>query len=132
DFDFRTDTLTWSDALYDVFDADRETFRETHGSFLSLIDEADREMAQTASQRTQETGEPFNIRYRITTPKGEKRVIEEFGYSEKDASGKIVRLFGTAQDITDRIRTQTELVASEEKYRALFDESPLPKMIYDL
>lgn len=132
DFDFRTDTLTWSDALYDVFDADRETFRETHGSFLSLIDDDDREMAQMASRRTQETGEPFNIRYRITTPKGEKRIIEEFGYSEKDDSGRIVRLFGTAQDITDRVRTQTELVASEEKYRALFDESPLPKMIYDL
>jgi PAS domain S-box-containing protein len=131
-FDFRTDRLTWSDALYDVFDVDRETFKETHGSFLSLIDDDDREMALRTSKHTQQTGDPFNIRYRITTPKGEKRIIEEFGYSEKDSNGKIVRLFGTAQDVTERVKTQAELVASEEKYRTLFDESPVPKMIYDL
>lgn len=132
EYDIKADKLTWSDALYDVFDVDRFTFKETHGSFLSLVDDSDREMAYTTSRHSQETGEPFNIRYRITTPKGERRIIEEYGYSEKDASGKIVRLFGTAQDVTERLRTQAELIASEEKYRALFDESPLPKMIYDL
>ena len=47
-------------------------------------------------------GEPFNIEYRITTPAGEKRIIEEFGNVEKDEQGKIVRLYGTAQNITER------------------------------
>jgi two-component system CheB/CheR fusion protein len=101
-YDFRTDKLTWSEPLYEVFDVDKETFKQTHGSFVSLVDENDKALVNNTSKKAQETGEPFNIVYRITTPKGEKRVIEEFGFSEKDKTGKIVRLFGTAQNITER------------------------------
>lgn len=113
-FDFRTDSLTWTDALYDVFGADRETFTETHKSFLDLIHPDDRAFAEQTSKRSQETGEPFNITYRITTPTGELRIIEEFGYTEKDESGRVVRLFGTAQDVTDRNR-------AEQRYRSLVE-----------
>jgi PAS domain S-box-containing protein len=131
-FDFRTDKLTWSDALYDVFDVDRDTFKETHGSFLDLIDDEDREMAYETSRRSQATGEPFNIRYRITTPKGEKKVVEEFGYSEKGPSGNILRLFGTAQDVTERVAAENEVLKSRERYKTVFDFNPLPMWIYDL
>lgn len=113
-FDFRTDSLTWTDALYDVFGADRETFNETHKSFLDLIHPDDRDFAEQTSKKTQETGEPFNITYRITTPTGEHRIIEEFGYTEMDESGRVVRLFGTAQNVTDRNR-------AEQRYRSLVE-----------
>ncbi len=113
-FDFRTDSLTWTDALYDVFGADRETFKETHKSFLDLIHPDDRDYAEQTSKRSQETGEPFNITYRITTPTGEHRLIEEFGYTEMDESGRVVRLFGTAQNVTDRNR-------AEQRYRSLVE-----------
>lgn len=131
-FDFRTDRLTWSDALYDVFEVDRDTFKETHGSFLSLIDDDDRERALDTSRNTQLTGEPFNIRYGITTPSGKKKVVEEFGYCEKDMAGRVVRLFGTAQDITDRVAAENEIRDSRERYKKVFDYDPLPKWIYDL
>ncbi len=104
--DFKTDRLTWTDALYDVFGADRTTFKETHGSFINLIVPEDRDFALNTSKHTQETGEPFNIEYRIITPNGHKRVIEEFGYAEKDGQGKVIRIFGTAQDITERKKAE--------------------------
>lgn len=112
DFDFAADKLTWSEQLYNVFDIDKQTFNETHGSFLHLIDEADREYAEKTSKHTKETGDAFIIEYGITTHKGEKRVIQEHGYGIKDAAGKVIRLFGTAQDITERkkaARTEYEL-----------------------
>ncbi len=107
-FDFRNNHLTWSEGLYDVFDVDRNTFKETHGSFLSLINEEDKERALQTSKRTQETGEPFHIRYGITTLSGENRIIEEFGFAEKDEDGKIVRLYGTAQNITELSKLQSD------------------------
>jgi PAS domain-containing protein len=102
-FDFRTDRLTWSDALYDVFDVDRVTFKETHGSFLSLIDDGDREMAHETSLHSQRTGEPFNIRYRITTPKGEKRIIEEYGFTKTEFQEMTIFDIRPAEDVP-RIR----------------------------
>ncbi|MBK6635958.1 MAG: PAS domain S-box protein [Chitinophagaceae bacterium] len=101
-FDINTGGLTWSDELYHVFGTDKQTFTETHHSFTELVDKADRDFVLLTSKHAQETGKPFNIEYHITTPNGEKRVIHEKGYSESDASGKITRLFGTAQDITER------------------------------
>ena len=115
-FDFEHDKLSWSDSLYDVFGVDRETFLETHGSFLSLIHPEDKKLAEQTSKRTQETGETFNIEYRITTPAGERRVIEEFGYGEKNASGKVVRLFGTAQDISERRKAEEQIRLANERF----------------
>ena len=101
-FDLKIDRLTWSKELYNIFGTDKQTFRETHGSFLHLIDAGDREFALQTSRHTQQTGEPFTIEYHITTRKGEKRIIQEFGYGVKDENGIVTRLFGTAQDITER------------------------------
>lgn len=129
-FDFRKDKLTWSEALYDVFGVEDQNFIETHGSFLSLIVQEDREYAKRVSEYTQQTGEPFNVKYRIITPKGERRIIEEFGYAEKDANGKVVRLFGTAQDVTEMVEVkkalqentyQTQVVERKRIAQALHD-----------
>lgn len=124
-FDFKTDRLTWSDELYNVFDTDKNAFLETHGSFIDLIDECDKEMALQTSMRTQKTGEPFLIQYYITTAKGEKRVIEEHGYGEKDNAGNVVRLFGTAQDITERKKAERKIEEANQRFelvtKATFD-----------
>ena len=107
-YDIKADRLTWSEELYDIFDTDKQTFIETHGSFLHLIDAEDRELALQTSRHTRKTGEPFIIEYRITTSKGEKRIICEQGYGQKDDNGKIIRLFGTAQNITDQRNAEIE------------------------
>lgn len=120
-FDFRNDSLTWSDALYDVFGVDRLTFKETHGSFLDLLDPADRRIATAVSKRTQETGEPFHIQYKITTPNGERRVIEEFGHAEMDEQGKVIRLFGTAQNVTDRVQQEEKILNSDRIFEHATD-----------
>ena len=120
-FDFKKDQLTWSDALYDVFDADRATFKETHGSFLSLVDQVDREIVESTSKKAQETGEPFHIIYRITTPKGEKRFIEEYGFADKDDQGQIIRLYGTAQNVTERMVTEEKLRDSDRIFNFALD-----------
>jgi len=120
-FDFRNDVLTWSDGLYNVFDVDRDTFKDTHGSFLSLIDEEDRDRVLETRKLTQETGKPFHIIYSITTPKGERRQIEEYGFAEKDNTGRIVRLFGTAQNVTERMQIQEKLLNSDRIFRYASD-----------
>ena len=112
-YDIKADRLTWSEELYNVFGTDKRTFIETHGSFLDLVDAEDREFALQTSRHTQQTGEPFTIEYHITTPNGEKRVIKEHGYGQTDDNGKVVRLFGTAQDITERKKSRRRIAATQ-------------------
>src|ERR1035437_2414764 len=124
-FDFKADRLTWSDELYNVFGTDKQTFIETHDSFIHLVDAEDRESVLQNSRHTQETGEPFTLEYHITTPKGEKRVIQEIGYGKTGTNGKVTHLFGTAQDITERKRAEEELKKKNTFIQTVLDNLPI-------
>lgn len=128
-FDFKSNKLTWTDSLYTVFGADKTTFKETYESFLDLVDREDKQLVRLTNVNAQKTGNPFNIEYKITTPSGEKRVIEEYGYSEKDASGSIIRLYGTAQNITEK--KQAELKIKESHQRFIYATQATSDVIWD-
>ena len=115
-FDIVNDRLTCSDELYSLFGTDKKSFTETYRSFTELVDEKDRQLVLQTIQHTQETAEPFTIEYSITTPKGDKLIMQEHGYGERGANGKVIRLFGTVQDITERKRNEEAVkLALEEK-----------------
>ena len=46
------------------------------------------------------------------------------GVSIQDASGQAYRIVGIAEDITESKRVEAELIDSERRYRALFDDNP--------
>ncbi|HMJ48287.1 MAG TPA: PAS domain S-box protein, partial [Ferruginibacter sp.] len=120
DFDIASGKLTWSQNLYDVFGTDKKTFHETHESFIHHVHEDDRYFVLKTNSQTMESGNPFSIEYNITTKKGENKVIQEHGYGVKDEKGKVIRLFGTAQDITESKKAEAALKeAFEEKNTVL-------------
>ena len=130
-FNFEENKLTWSDSLYHVFGVDKIQFAENYESFLDFIVPEDKEFVIQTSKDCQLTGKPFTINYRIITPNGQSRIIEEIGYSEKDTNGTVTRLFGTAQDITNRKQTELALKETNQKYKYLFENSPLSLFIFD-
>ncbi|WP_018615346.1 PAS domain S-box protein [Segetibacter koreensis] len=108
--DLISDTLTWSDELFNVFGIEKNLFGQSFNSFIDLIDEADRDYVLNSSHYAQTTGKPFDIEYHITTPLGEKRIIHDIGSAELDSTGKVIRLYGTAQNITERKKAEEELI----------------------
>jgi PAS domain S-box-containing protein len=65
----------------------------------------------------------FDIEYRIRRHDGEYRWFVGRGQPVRDASGRIVRWFGTCTDITYRRSVETALQESEERYRAIFEQA---------
>lgn len=114
--DCATSKLTWTESLFSVFGIDRAAFKENHASVLELVDLKDKVSLQKTLENARSSGTPYTIEYRITTPSGENRVIEEFGYSEKDGSGKLIRLYGTAQDITERRHAERKITESNQRF----------------
>ena len=53
--------------------------------------------------------------YRIIRPDGTIRWIEDRAFPVKDHAGRIARIAGVAQDITDRIKAETALRTSEAR-----------------
>tara|TARA_R110002020_G_scaffold466202_1_gene688471 strand:+ start:33056 stop:37795 length:4740 start_codon:yes stop_codon:yes gene_type:complete len=115
-FDLNEDKISWTESLYDVYGVRKETFEVTYDSIVGLIDPEYRELAQKTCEHTRRTGEGFSMQYRISTPDGTKKFIEEYGFGEKNAEGGIVRLFGTAQDITDAKLAEDRISQINERY----------------
>jgi PAS domain S-box-containing protein len=123
DLDCETGKITWSNELHNVFGTDKKTFAESLSSFLSLIDTEDKDFILENCRHTRETGDRFTVEYHITTPQGEKRTIWENGYGQIDANGKVIRLFGIAQDITERKKSEEKIKESELRYRSLIEQA---------
>lgn len=101
-FDIGSGRVTWSDELLRIFGLERDAFGGTHAAFVERIHPDDRPAVLRTNEIARTTGQSFEIEYRIVLTQGEIRYIREQGSATRDAEGAIVRLFGTAQDITAR------------------------------
>ena len=68
-------------------------------------------------------GRAFDVEFRVRRADGQYRWFFSRSIPMRDASGKIIRWFGAATDIDDRKRAEEKLRASEEKFRALIENS---------
>jgi diguanylate cyclase (GGDEF)-like protein/PAS domain S-box-containing protein len=73
----------------------------------------------------------FEYDYRIVRPDGSIRWIKSRGFPVRDPSGKVVRIAGTATDITDRRQTALELRESERRFSDLLGNVQLVSLMLD-
>lgn len=121
-FNLTTNEVRWSEELYRIFDIDKLDFGSNHDSFLSFIHPDDRSLVVEANRKARESGEPFEIEYRIVTRTGAVKHIREAGNATKDQVGKIIGLFGVAQEITERKLAEQRIMRYQERLRALTEE----------
>jgi diguanylate cyclase (GGDEF)-like protein len=105
--DMQTGRLTFSDELYDINEM-------KHGSPLEMpqllthLQEEDRVKLDAARMRLRETGAPFDIEIEFVTAAGNHRWARVMGDGET-REGKVVRLFGAVQDITERKQAEAKI-----------------------
>lgn len=86
---------------------------------------------QIAMAAAMQDGIPHDMELRLTAANGVKKWVRTICRPIVE-NGKVVRVRGSLQDITDRKRVESELRASEERYRMLFDSNPHPMWVYDV
>ncbi len=99
-------------------------------SFLDAVYSEDQAHIVNAMAQ-QGMGEPTDIEYRIVRPDGSVRWIRDRGFPIKDESGKVYRVAGVAEDITERRHAEQALRETNETLRALIHASPLATFALD-
>ncbi|NRF71096.1 EAL domain-containing protein [Aquincola sp. S2] len=75
---------------------------------VGTIHPDDRARVQSLQQQA-DAAAPFDYEYRIVRPDGGVRWIGTRGFPIRDAAGKVYRIAGIAEDITERVRLAAEL-----------------------
>jgi len=104
-----------------------ESLYQQPKSFLDAIHPDDRERVIKSAMTRQVSG-MYDEEYRIIQPDGSVRWIRDRAFPIKDTSGKVYRITGIAQDITEHKRTEQALQENQRVLSTLM--SNLPGWVY--
>lgn len=123
-----TTTGLWtSSRVLDKIFGITDSYPRTARGWLELVHPDDRSViSDYFSSHVLMRHNPFDKVYRIVRKSDDEvRIIHGFGEIESSVDGKVSRLLlGAIQDITDQERVDKQLLESEERFRALVQNSP--------
>jgi PAS domain S-box-containing protein len=123
DWDVSADRVRVSDELYRIFGLKPGEVEFSYDRFLAIVSSDDRERVRTAIAASLESDEPYSVEFEILRPDGTARQVLSRGSVHRDDEGCLLRMVGTALDVTGHARVATELRRSEERFRALFEQA---------
>jgi len=109
-----------SPAYERIWGRSRDRLLENPQSHFAAIHPQDRDRIVAAFQSLL-TGQPFQERYQIIRPDGEKRWISSKVFPVKNDNGQVDRCVGIDVDVTDNIQTKAAMHESERRFRAIFN-----------
>ncbi|AFZ24121.1 PAS domain S-box [Cylindrospermum stagnale PCC 7417] len=115
-----TDELVFTQKCKDLFGLDPDT-EISYEFFLSCLHPEDRQLTYEAAMHAIQEKAEYNIEYRNIWPDGSIHWIAARGRIFDDAEGKLVKMMGTTQDITQRKRAEEDLRQREMQLRCLVD-----------
>jgi PAS domain S-box-containing protein len=95
--------VAWTPQTYAIFGFPGRTSRVTPEEYSAMLHPDDRENLWNTVREVENGREDYVVVHRIVWPDGTVRWVESHGRPERDPeTGKVIRLAGTVQDITER------------------------------
>ena len=139
EYDVASQRIAWSDEVFVLYERDPALGPPTAEEEAKYYSADQARTLRDYTARAIKNGEEFTYDLEANLPSGREAFFTASMRPIKDESGRVIKLFGTAQDITKRKRMEDELRrysqqlqklveertqalrASEEKYRLLID-----------
>ncbi len=109
-----------------------EEFLSSPDFWHDVLHPEDRERVQRENERTNETGEPFKIEYRMISKDGREVWVRDEAVLIHDKSGKPRLWQGVFMDITERKSAEGKLQETETRYRTLVEQIPAVTYIQEI
>lgn len=132
EWDVQTNKINWSDELYRIFGLTPQEFEADYENFLNHIHADDREYVNAIVQQALIDHQPYEFFHKVIWPDGKVRILSATGKVFTDGDGNVIRMSGTAQDVTEQKNYEEELKISEERFFRIFDRNPVPMSLSEI
>ena len=109
EWDVETNRVSWTEELYRMYGLAPGQFQGTFEGFLSCVHPEDRVMVTDAVQAAIASRSPFEFEHRVIRPSGDVAVMQGRGRIITDADGRVIRLIGSGQDVTENRNVEQRL-----------------------
>lgn len=116
EYDPEANRVLWSDLIRNILEVDANYVLSPENTFR-LVHPHDRKRLVEAFEKINDDGTPYDLRLRFITARGRELLCRAAGRARVDQNGKIVRIIGIFQDIT-------ELTTLERELEVFFQLSP--------
>src|SRR6187401_3283184 len=101
DWNIKSNSLWLSDTVHKIFGTSKRTFDGTMESLRKMTHEEDQKILSEEIRKCFETDKKYFVQHRIKKTNGEIRLIEAVGKVFRNRKGKVIRMMGSLQDITE-------------------------------
>lgn len=128
ELDVTTQHQTWSPEVFRIMGVGDATATPNYSETLSLVHPDDRDRLAQAVQQAVNQGTPYAIEHRVILPDGAIRHLISRGEAVRNGEGQVIKLQGTAADITDRKRAESLVQETNLRQQAIL--ATMPDLIY--
>ncbi len=132
EWDVPTNEINWSDELFRIFGLTPHEFKADYENYLKYIHADDREYVDAIVQQAFKDHQSYTFFHKVVWPDGEVRILSATGKVITDDDGNVIKMSGTAQDVTAQKKYEEELKISEERFFKIFDSNPIPMSLTEI
>jgi len=124
EFDVESEEIFWSPMHYKIFERDPDLSPPKYGKTAKNYFGKDADLYRDAVQEAIKNGTPYDLDLHLNTEKGNIKYIRAIGIPIKDDSGKVKKLLGVVQDITQRKEAEMALRSNKQRLEAITNNVP--------
>src|SRR5437763_6130396 len=117
EWDVATRQVFWSEEQYRLVGFVADEFQASYDRFIASVHPDDRKRVRKWLKKLVVGYESTGIECRIILPNGETRLLHTLARTVLSITGKVVRIVGTSQDITERSK-------ADQKFKSLLESAP--------
>jgi PAS domain S-box-containing protein len=118
-WDISTNTVTWSDSLFNIYGLNKNEFKATFEGYQELLHPDDRKRVSEIIRNALQTKKEVIFEERIIRSNGEMRYLKSWGFVKTDDDGHPIKMIGACLDITETKIVEQSLKESEHALKKL-------------
>jgi PAS domain S-box-containing protein len=123
EYEVKTGEIMWSEEIFRIFGLNPALGVPSYQELLQYVHPSDRDRHNQVVDQAIITKKPQELEYRLLRPDGKLRYVHVRTEVIANEEGEVIRLVGTASDITDRKNAELELIRNRDLRDAIFNQS---------